>query len=269
MNKTRWLRFALVFTCLCRVSAQGWGQAGGAPAGAGDPPGQMPALGALSVTNPFDAKRQVWPDRTPPPAPPSAPAPITSEEVEVYGVVLAGGVQKALLKLGGRFKAYPVGPSGLASVPVGGSLGEFYLAQVQADQVLFKSAASEQWVRFGGKSDRSGAGGAVPPASSAQNAGGVPAAAAPLGALTQGAQASGLVGASAVAADAASVAGGGHSASAVPAAAALASPPDAGNASLAVNSLAAAIAAARASQQASGGVGGATANPFDALLNRR
>lgn len=117
----------------------------------------MPALGQLSQTNPFDAERKLWPDRTPPPPPPPVPAPVTDADLEVYGVVIAGGAQKALLKLGKRFEGVPVGPTGIAVVPVGGRLGEFVLSQLTPDQILLKAPGGEQWIRFSVKKDRSGA----------------------------------------------------------------------------------------------------------------
>ncbi len=117
----------------------------------------MPALGGLNQSNPFDPARKLWPERVAPVAPPPAPAPVTEEDLSVYGVVMAGGVQKALLKLGKRFSSVPVGSSGLASVSVGAQLGEFVLAQVQADQVLLEAPGGRQWIRFGTKADRQGA----------------------------------------------------------------------------------------------------------------
>lgn len=116
----------------------------------------VPALGQLSQTNPFDAERKLWPDRTPPPPPPPVPAPVTDADLEVYGVVMAGGAQKALLKLGKRFEGVPAGPSGISVVPVGGRLGEFVLSQLKPDQILLKAPGGEQWIRFSVKKDRGG-----------------------------------------------------------------------------------------------------------------
>ena len=113
-----------------------------------------PSLGDLSRSNPFDPNRKLWPDRTPPPPPPPVPAPVTDADLEVYGVVMAGGAQKALLKLGTRFAGVPVGPTGIAVVPVGAQLGEFVLTQVTPDQILLKAPGGEQWIRFSLKKDR-------------------------------------------------------------------------------------------------------------------
>ncbi len=115
-----------------------------------------PALGQLSQTNPFDAERKLWPDRTPPPPPPPVPAPVTDADLEVYGVVMAGGAQKALLKLGKRFEGVPAGSNGISVVPVGARLGEFVLSQLKPDQILLKAPGGEQWIRFSVKKDRSG-----------------------------------------------------------------------------------------------------------------
>lgn len=133
------------------LHAQAWAQA---------PAPLVPALGSLLQTNPFDTERKLWPDRTPPPPPPPVPAPVTDADLEVYGVVLAGGAQKALLKLGKRFEGVPVGTNGIAVVPVGGQLGEFVLSQMTPDQILLKAPGGQQWIRFSVKKDR-GSGGQV------------------------------------------------------------------------------------------------------------
>lgn len=134
------------------LHGQAWAQAG-APV--------MPSLGQLTHTNPFDAERKLWPDRTPPPPPPPVPAPVTDVDLEIYGVVVAGGAQKALLKLGKRFEGVPVGPTGIAVVPVGGQLGEFVLSQLTTDKILLKAPGGEQWIRFSAKKDRVSGGQAV------------------------------------------------------------------------------------------------------------
>lgn len=112
------------------------------------------ALGGLVQSNPFDVARKVWPDRAPLPPPPPVPAAITDADLEVYGVVMSGGAQKALLKLGKRFEGVPVGPTGIAVVPVGGRLGEFVLSQLMPDRILLKAPGGEQWVGFSSKKDR-------------------------------------------------------------------------------------------------------------------
>ena len=115
----------------------------------------------LVQNNPFDPQRKSWPDVVPPPPiqpPIPAPAVVTDVDLQVYGVVLAGSVRKAVLKLGPRFAGVPVGASGFASVSQGGQLGEFVLAEVQSDQVLLRAAGGEQWVRFSVKKDRSARG---------------------------------------------------------------------------------------------------------------
>jgi len=262
-----WLRFLLSIVVGALLPGLGWGQ----DAVKTDLPKaaavQLPVLGALAATNPFDEKRQLWPDRTPAPPPPPVPAPVTSEDLQIYGVILVGGAQKALLKLGPRFKGHRVGPSGLASVPVGGNLGEFYLAQVQSDQILLKAPGGEQWVRFGGKTDR-----LAQPASVgnpvASGFGAPPAVVSvapvspPLGGAPGSALGNGVV--QAPAGEQASQAGG--TPMFVPGGAAAGQAAD--SATAPNGSLAAAIANARAGAGASAGAapGG---NPFEALLNRR
>lgn len=220
----------------------------------------MPALSGLNQSNPFDPARKLWPERVPPVPPPPPPAPVTEEDLSVYGVVMAGGVQKALLKLGKRFSSVPVGSSGLASVSVGAQLGEFVLAQVQADQVLLEAPGGRQWIRFGPKADRQGT---PPPLKLAQPGGGNFPGQVPAG------------GADAVAAVPAAPPGSG--ASAPPVQAVAASPgatPGAAPAPVAMGGLGAALAAAlanQAAQQPPLNVPAAApgVNPFEALLQQQ
>lgn len=116
-----------------------------------------PVLGGLSASNPFDPERKPWPDVVPPVAPVPAPEPVTDADLQVYGVVAVGSVRKAYLKLGPRFSGVQVGSNGFAAVNQGASIGEFVLADVQADQVLLQAPGGQQWVRFSSKKDRSAA----------------------------------------------------------------------------------------------------------------
>lgn len=227
----------------------------------------MPVLGVLRQSNPFDAERKLWPDRTPvppPPPPPPVPTPVTDDDLEVYGVVSAGSVQKALLKLGKRFAQVPVGPTGLASVSVGSVLGEFVLAKVEPDQILLQAPGGQQWVRFSIKKERTGkgnnsAGGGTPssamPPPIAMNPPPSMASTAPIAPPFQSSS-SPVAASSTPTSDASS---NNAAATATP-------PPTAG-------SLAAAIAAAQAAQTAAGA--GVTPsippgmNPFEALLKQQ
>ena len=116
----------------------------------------VPRLGGLAQSNPFDPDRKQWQAKVPPPPPPPVPATVTEDDLSIYGIVLAGGVQKVLLKPGKRFESVPVGPTGIAGVYVGSQLGEFVLAQVMPDQILLSAPGGQQWVRVGRKNDRSG-----------------------------------------------------------------------------------------------------------------
>ena len=243
----------------------------------------MPALGQFSHNNPFDPNRKLWPDRTPLPPPPPAPAPVTDADLEVYGVVMAGGAQKALLKLGRRFEGVPVGPSGIAVVPVGAQLGEFVLTQMTPDQILLKAPGGEQWIRFSLKKDRvSGAraGQQVPAAasSSAQTqVFGAPAVA-PLGPPVANAS----TGANASAFGGTANAPGNHTAPPpngipiVPTGSAVqGGQGDPSTTASPAGSLAAAIMAAQAAQKAAGAEGGLPpapppgVNPFEALFQQQ
>lgn len=213
-------------------------------------------LDAMAQGNPFDPERKPWPDVVPPPPPIPVPAAVTEADLQVYGVVVAGPVRKAILKLGPRFAGVPVGANGFAQVAQGGQLGEFTLAEVQPDQVLLRAVGGQQWVRFGIKKDRS-ARGAAPVALSAQPQFTPVMAAAP---TTPGVP---MVG-QAPAAPGFST--GGPSANAAP----TPSPPAAGAA--VPGSLGAAIAAAMAAQNTSSGTASAPApmaNPFEALLKQQ
>lgn len=247
------------------VHAQAWAQAEAPP---------VPALGQLSLTNPFDANRKLWPDRTPPLPPPPVPVPVTDADLEVYGVVIAGGAQKALLKLGKRFEGVPVGPTGIAVVPVGARLGEFVLTQMTTDQILLKAPGGEQWIRFSLKKDRAGGTRVAQPTSDAAQAtlqqpvftpsvaAQVSAPASPMGVL----------------------AGGQSTPSAAPPPTGVpimptGAPAQGGQAEASptapqAGSLAAAIMAAQAAQKAAAASGGSTApvpgiNPFEALLQQQ
>lgn len=235
------------------------------------PPPPSPVLGGLRQTNPFDANRQLWPDRTPvpppppPPLPPPIPAPITDDDLEIYGVVNAGGVQKALLKLGKRFANVPVGPTGLASVAVGMPIGEFVLAKVEPDQILLQAPGGQQWVRFSVKKERMGK----------DTRSGMPSHAG-FAPQPSGANAAPMVNPFNPGSGSPSAMGGMSNEIAPLPTAATAPPSLPSSAPSAPGSLAAAIAAAQAAQTASGGGAVAPApaippgmNPFEALLKQQ
>lgn len=116
----------------------------------------VPRLGGFAQANPFDPERKQWQAKIPPSPPPPVPAPVTDDDLSIYGIVMAGDVQKVILKPGKRFETVPVGSTGLASVYLGGQLGEFVLTQVMPDQILLNAPGGQQWVRIGRKNDRSG-----------------------------------------------------------------------------------------------------------------
>jgi hypothetical protein len=193
---------------------------------------------------------------------------VTDEDLEIYGVVSVGHVQKALLKLGKRFASVPVGPTGVASVTVGARVGEFVLSKIEPDQILLQAPGGQQWVRFSIKKERTNKAaqnstpntGFAPPPSAA--GGGQPITTPfPAGAFPGGAFPGQAGGAAPPEAQAAT--------STPPAPAAAGQPMN----NAAPGSLAAAIAAAQAAQAASGsGVTPAIppgSNPFEALLKQQ
>lgn len=112
----------------------------------------VPDSAVIAEKNPFDREHRVWPDIV---APPTPPAPISTEDLQLYGVVIAGSVKRAIVKVGGNLK-HLAGPSGRAylSVSEGQSLGAYVISEIQPHQVLLSAGATRQVVVFGKKMDR-------------------------------------------------------------------------------------------------------------------
>lgn len=119
---------------------------------------------SLQITNLFDKERKVWPDRVPPPpppAPPPAPATVTDQDMQLYGVVIAGAVKRATVKVGKRFAGLAPEGRPFASLQEGQSLGEFTLAQIHSTHIVLQAPGGQQPVYFTKKTDRGGAAPAV------------------------------------------------------------------------------------------------------------
>lgn len=227
-------------------------------------------LGVLEQRNVFDPKRAVWPDRVPPPPappPPPPPPPITDADMQLYGVVLAGSVKRATVKLGGKFAGLTQGKRPFLTIMEGQVLGEYTVGEIRANELVMLAGAGRQAVVFTKKTDRPSAGTAAPPVVQAAQVA-APAAIqgtqAPLNPLGVGLPAS-ITPASNAAAPAGDVATAQANAAPAPAGTAPSTQtatPAASAASVAPpNSLAAAIAAAQAASQAGKP---AVANPFTA-----
>lgn len=128
---------------------------------------------SLQITNLFDKERKVWPDRVPPPpppAPPPAPAAVTDQDMQLYGVVIAGSVKRATVKVGKRFAGLAPEGRPFASLQEGQSLGEFTLAQIHPTHIVLQAPGGQQPVYFTKKTDRGGAASAVAAAAPVQGA---------------------------------------------------------------------------------------------------
>lgn len=123
----------------------------------------LPPLDAINQRNVFTPGYQAWPDRipVPPPPPPPPPTPaLTTDDIELYGIVLAGPVRQAIVKLGAKLRAQlpPASPAE-AQRPYlrlnqGQQLGPYTIAEIQPNQVLITAQGLRQGVAFSKKTDR-------------------------------------------------------------------------------------------------------------------
>lgn len=123
-------------------------------------------LGILEQRNVFDPKRTLWPDRVPPPPappPPPPPPPITDADMQLYGVVLAGSVKRATVKLGGKFAGLTQGKRPFLTLMEGQVLGEYTVGEIRANELVMLAGTGRQAVVFTKKTDRPAAGAAAPP----------------------------------------------------------------------------------------------------------
>ncbi len=114
-------------------------------------------LGILESTNRFDRDGKMWPDRAPPPAPPPLPpppAPVTDQDMQLYGVVIVGHTKRATVKVGSRFARLAVPGRAFVTLTEGQSLGEFTLSEIQANQLVLSAPGGKQMVGFTKKTDR-------------------------------------------------------------------------------------------------------------------
>lgn len=228
--------------------------AAAAPAAATPPPAPV----YMGAANPFDAQRKAWPDRVPPvppPPPPPPPAVVTDQDLQLYGVVIAGSVKMANVRLGPRFASAATEGRPFSTFREGQALGEFTLSQVHPTHVVLSAPGGQQSIYFTKKMDRAAGPAAPAPVAQAQPVqGATPVAQVPTGdAAAQAAAAAGTPSAGANVAQAAAP----QPVAAAPAAAPAANAPNAAN--TVFNSLSEALNAARnnANMQQNQG-----ANPF-------
>ncbi|MDP4076474.1 hypothetical protein [Acidovorax sp. A1169] len=122
--------------------------------------------------NPFDAQRKAWPDRVPPvppPPPPPPPAVVTDQDLQLYGVVIAGSVKMANVRLGPRFASAATEGRPFSTFREGQALGEFTLAQVHPTHVVLSAPGGQQSIYFTKKTDRAAGTGAPAPVAQGQS----------------------------------------------------------------------------------------------------
>ncbi|MBB6560563.1 hypothetical protein HNP48_003239 [Acidovorax soli] len=124
----------------------------------------------MGAANPFDAQRKAWPDRVPPvppPPPPPPPAVVTDQDLQLYGVVIAGSIKMANVRLGPRFASAATEGRPFSTFREGQALGEFTLSQVHPTHVVLSAPGGQQSIYFTKKMDR--AAGPAAPAPVAQS----------------------------------------------------------------------------------------------------
>lgn len=127
----------------------------------------------MGAANPFDTQRKAWPDRVPPvppPPPPPPPAVVTDQDLQLYGVVIAGSVKMANVRLGPRFASAATEGRAFSTFREGQVLGEFTLAQVHPTHVVLSAPGGQQSIYFTKKTDRTpGPAAPAPVAAQSQN----------------------------------------------------------------------------------------------------
>lgn len=103
----------------------------------------------IAEQNLFDPQRKPWPE--PAAAPAAAASPLAPEDIQVQGVVVLGGVKRAIVKLGGRLRQFaPGAAAGRLNVVLseGQALGSYTLESVDAQQLVFVSGDNRFMVPF-------------------------------------------------------------------------------------------------------------------------
>jgi len=108
---------------------------------------QAADYGAIAEQNLFDPQRKPWSE----PAPLAAVPTLTPEDIQIQGVVVLGGVRRAIVKLGGRLRQFaPGGAAGRFNAVLGEGqvVGGYTLESVEAKQLVFASGGNRFTVPF-------------------------------------------------------------------------------------------------------------------------
>jgi hypothetical protein len=113
-----------------------------------------PNYNAIYEQNMFDPQRKPWEEKkeVPPPLPP-----LTSEDVQIYGVMAVGSYKRAIVKLGGKLRGMaPSDPKARPFVTLaeGQSLAGYTLAEIGPQRLVFSVGDIRYAVAFNKKEDR-------------------------------------------------------------------------------------------------------------------
>lgn len=103
--------------------------------------------GIIAEQNLFDPQRKPWSEQSAP----AAVSPLSADELQVEGVVVHGGVKRAIVGLGGSLRALaPGGAAGRSSVILreGQALGAYTLESISSQQLVFVSGGKRFTVPF-------------------------------------------------------------------------------------------------------------------------
>ena len=131
-----------------------------------------PFLQSLESSNEFDRQRVLWPDKVPlppPPPPPPPPIPLTDQDVQLYGVVIAGQTKRATIKYGPRFASLNTSGKPFVTISEGQVIGEYTLTGIKPTFLVFTALGGQQQLSFNKKMDRSAGGGQLVSTNSALN----------------------------------------------------------------------------------------------------
>lgn len=135
-----------------------------APVAATASKGVKPNYNAIYEQNIFDPQRKQWEEKkeVPPPLPP-----LSSEDVQIYGVMAVGSYKRAIVKLGGKLKSMmPTDPKARPYVTLseGQSLGGYTLSEIGPQRLIFTVGDTRYAVAINKKEDRPSAPPVPPPA---------------------------------------------------------------------------------------------------------
>ncbi|MES2609826.1 MAG: hypothetical protein V4679_06265 [Pseudomonadota bacterium] len=93
---------------------------------------------------------------------------VTDQDLQLYGVVIAGSVKMANVRLGPRFAGAATEGRPFSTFREGQALGEFTLAQVHPTHVVLSAPGGQQSIYFTKKTDRAAGPGAPAPVAQSQ-----------------------------------------------------------------------------------------------------